>query len=110
RRRQGVLLEDGDRVPGPSQGERGGQAPDPASDDDDPLAAQRRPPWQRPLPTQPTLWLRPLPNIAPKSRTRWAGVPPEDRRAERRSLLLDAGFDLLGSEGWAGTTVRAVCQ
>jgi AcrR family transcriptional regulator len=30
--------------------------------------------------------------------------------AERRTLLLDAAFDLLGTEGWAGTTVRAVCQ
>jgi AcrR family transcriptional regulator len=37
-------------------------------------------------------------------------VPPADRRAERRTLLLDAAFDLLGTEGWAGTTVRAVCQ
>jgi AcrR family transcriptional regulator len=42
--------------------------------------------------------------------TRWAGVSPADRRAERRTLLLDAAFDLLGTEGWAGTTVRAVCQ
>ena len=25
-------------------------------------------------------------------------------------MLLDAAFDLLGTEGWAGTTVRAVCQ
>lgn len=25
-------------------------------------------------------------------------------------MLLDAAFDLLGSEGWSGTTVRAVCQ
>lgn len=30
--------------------------------------------------------------------------------AERRTLLLDAAFDLLGTEGWAGTTVRAVCH
>jgi AcrR family transcriptional regulator len=37
-------------------------------------------------------------------------VPAEDRRAERRALLLDAGLRLLGSVGWAGTTVRAVCQ
>jgi AcrR family transcriptional regulator len=36
-------------------------------------------------------------------------VSPEDRRAERRSLLVDAAFDLLGTEGWTGTTVRAVC-
>jgi AcrR family transcriptional regulator len=45
-----------------------------------------------------------------RPRTRWAGVPAEDRRAERRDLLVNAAFDLLGTEGWAGTTVRAVCQ
>lgn len=45
-----------------------------------------------------------------RSRARWAGVPAEDRRAERRTLLLDAAFELLGTEGWTGTTVRAVCQ
>ncbi|HKY16040.1 MAG TPA: TetR/AcrR family transcriptional regulator, partial [Microthrixaceae bacterium] len=28
----------------------------------------------------------------------------------RRELLVDAAFDLLGTEGGAGTTVRAVCQ
>jgi AcrR family transcriptional regulator len=37
-------------------------------------------------------------------------VPTEDRRAERRVLLLDATFELLGTSGWAGTTVRAVCR
>lgn len=36
-------------------------------------------------------------------------MSPEDRRAERRVLLLDAAFDLLGTEGSAATTVRAVC-
>ena len=46
----------------------------------------------------------------PKSASRsWAGVSAEDRRAERRVLLLDAAFDLLGTEGSAATTVRAVC-
>src|SRR5438045_1969612 len=44
------------------------------------------------------------------SRARWAGVPPETRRAERRAILLDAAYDLLGSEGFEATTVRAVCQ
>lgn len=29
--------------------------------------------------------------------------------AARRRLLLDVAFDLLGTEGWAGTSVRAVC-
>ena len=42
--------------------------------------------------------------------TRWVGVSPAGRRAERRTLLLDAAFDLLGTVGWPGTTVRAVCQ
>ncbi|MGW0890962.1 TetR/AcrR family transcriptional regulator [Saccharopolyspora sp. NPDC002578] len=41
---------------------------------------------------------------------RWAGKPPADRVAERRALLLDAALDLLGTEGWTGTSVRAVCQ
>lgn len=36
-------------------------------------------------------------------------MPAEDRRAERRRLLLDAALELLGTAGWAGTTVRAVC-
>ena len=52
--------------------------------------------------------------MAPKSstsakRSRWAGVPAEDRKAERRSMLVDAAFDLLAAEGLAGTTVRGVC-
>jgi AcrR family transcriptional regulator len=38
------------------------------------------------------------------------GLSADDRRAERRGLLLDAAFELLGTEGWSATTVRAVCQ
>lgn len=40
---------------------------------------------------------------------RWTGLSPDARRAERRALLVEAAFDLLGTEGWAGTSVRAVC-
>ncbi|MHB8463310.1 MAG: TetR/AcrR family transcriptional regulator [Acidimicrobiales bacterium] len=47
---------------------------------------------------------------APSSRTRWAGVPAADRRTGRRALLLDAALELLGTEGWSGTTVRAICH
>ncbi len=36
-------------------------------------------------------------------------MSPTDRRIERRALLLDAAFELLGTEGSARTTVRAVC-
>jgi AcrR family transcriptional regulator len=40
----------------------------------------------------------------------WRGVPIETRRAERRELLVDAAFELLGTECWNGTTIRGVCQ
>ncbi|WP_214404276.1 TetR family transcriptional regulator [Pseudonocardia lacus] len=36
-------------------------------------------------------------------------MPAADRVAERRALLLDAGLELLGTLGLAGTTVRGVC-
>ena len=45
-----------------------------------------------------------------RRRGRWAGLSADDRRAGRRRLLLDAAFELLGTEGWSGTTVRAVCH
>jgi AcrR family transcriptional regulator len=41
---------------------------------------------------------------------RWVGLTPDERKARRRALLIDAGFDLLGTEGATGTTVRAVCH
>ena len=44
------------------------------------------------------------------ARAGWAGIPAEDRKAARRVRLLDAAFELLGSEGWSATTVRGVCQ
>jgi len=50
-----------------------------------------------------------LPTSA-EARRSWAGVSAEDRKAERRTLLLDAALELLGTEGWSGTTVRGVCQ
>ncbi len=57
----------------------------------------------------PTRAARPT-RAAKPIRTSWAGVPAQDRRAARRQRLLDAAFDLLGGEGAAATTVRAVCQ
>jgi len=41
---------------------------------------------------------------------RWRGVPLDERQAERRRILVDAAFELLGSIGVAGTTVRGVCE
>jgi AcrR family transcriptional regulator len=43
-------------------------------------------------------------------RRSWLGVSSADRASARRVLLLDAAFDLLGTEGWAATTVRGVCR
>lgn len=41
--------------------------------------------------------------------SRWNGLSPEERQRERRRLLVDAAYELLATEGSAGTTVRAVC-
>ena len=41
--------------------------------------------------------------------SRWSGLSTEDRRSERRTLLLESTFDLLATQGSASTTVRAVC-
>ena len=46
--------------------------------------------------------------MAPATRP-YGGVSADDRRAERRSRLIEAGLELLGERGWAGTTVRGVC-
>ena len=42
--------------------------------------------------------------------TRWAGVSPTDRRAERRTLLVDAALALFGEGGEAAVSVRSVCR
>ena len=39
----------------------------------------------------------------------YRGVPAEERRADRRKRLLEAGVDVIGRSGWQNTTVRAVC-
>ena len=37
-------------------------------------------------------------------------MPLDERQAERRRLLVDAAFELLGTVGVPGTTVRGVCE
>lgn len=39
----------------------------------------------------------------------YRGASADERRARRRAALLAAGLELLGTRGWAGTTVRGVC-
>jgi AcrR family transcriptional regulator len=48
--------------------------------------------------------------VTEPTRSRWRGVPADARIAERRALLLDVAFDLVGTDGTAGTTVRKVCE
>lgn len=40
----------------------------------------------------------------------YRGVSAEDRRAERRARLLEAGLVVVGRDGLAATTTAAVCQ
>ena len=39
----------------------------------------------------------------------YGGVMASERQAGRRERLLEAALELLGSEGWQSTTVRAIC-
>lgn len=39
----------------------------------------------------------------------YGGRSEDERRADRRSRLLQAGLDLFGTEGWAGTTIEKLC-
>jgi AcrR family transcriptional regulator len=48
-----------------------------------------------------------LPKVAQAPR-RFTGLSPAVRRQERRTLLLDAAFELLGTHGWRAMTVRSV--
>lgn len=40
----------------------------------------------------------------------YGGVSAERRRAERLRRLLDAGLEVIGTKGYAGTTVKGVCR
>ncbi|MQA09739.1 MAG: TetR family transcriptional regulator [Pseudonocardiaceae bacterium] len=40
----------------------------------------------------------------------WRGVSAEERRVERHAQLVEAGLEVIGTHGWANTTVRGVCR
>jgi AcrR family transcriptional regulator len=40
----------------------------------------------------------------------YRGASAEQRRSERRRRLMDAALDIIGTQGWSATTVRAVCE
>ncbi len=39
----------------------------------------------------------------------YRGISPVERRAQRRERLLEAGLELFGTEGYADSSIRAVC-
>ncbi len=49
-------------------------------------------------------------NAAARPRRVYGGQSHEDRMAERRKAFVDAGFELIGTEGYRAATVRAVCK
>src|SRR5881398_2641123 len=40
----------------------------------------------------------------------YGGVSADERQRARRARLMDAALELMGSEGWSATSVRAVCR
>jgi len=51
-----------------------------------------------------------MPLVTTDGERTWGGRTLEDRRAQRRERLLDAGYALLGDSGAAQVTVRGVCR
>jgi AcrR family transcriptional regulator len=49
----------------------------------------------------------PMEEAAPAAR-RYRGVTAAERTAQRRERLLDAGLELFGTEGYAGSSIRAI--
>lgn len=41
---------------------------------------------------------------------RYRGLDPDQRRQDRRRRLLDAGLELFGTAGFAGTTITGLCR
>lgn len=41
---------------------------------------------------------------------KWRGQSAEERRAERRDRLIEAGIELFGTRGYARSSVKAVCE
>ena len=49
-------------------------------------------------------------NISPMAATRtYRGETAEERRSQRRERLLEAGLEILGTDGWRALTVTAAC-
>jgi len=51
-----------------------------------------------------------MPEEAQDRTRRWRGKTTEERQAARRELLIEAGIELFGTQGYASTSVKAVCD
>ena len=61
-------------------------------------------------PVSPTGSATPAATAGAAARSRrYRGVSGDERRADRRRRLLEAGLQLLGTVGWEQTTMTAVC-
>ena len=49
-------------------------------------------------------------STAKKTSRVYGGKTSEERRSERYQSLIDAAFDIVGGEGYAAATVRAICK
>jgi AcrR family transcriptional regulator len=60
----------------------------------------------------PPRWPIPLTlrNVAVSPRRNWRGTSAPDRAADRRRRLVAAGYDLFGTEGYARTSIDALCS
>lgn len=50
------------------------------------------------------------PSSTSPTERRYGGKSADERRSERRERLLSAGSELFGSQGYAGTTIEALCR
>src|ERR1700676_2886142 len=50
----------------------------------------------------------PMASVGPPSRL-YRGVSPSERRAQRRDRLLQAGLEVFGTNGYAASSIRAIC-
>lgn len=47
---------------------------------------------------------------SPPSKRQYAGIPARERHAERYRQFIEAGIQVIGTQGYQSTSVKAVCQ
>jgi AcrR family transcriptional regulator len=52
----------------------------------------------------------PMGSVSESPQRLYRGISPMERRAQRRERLLEAGLELFGTQGYADSSIRAVCS